>query len=117
MALPHAQQGQPVDVRPLGDAIATAQSTALFKSDALEVMRLVFPAGHRMPAHKVPGEITIHCLEGAVQVALDKGPAVQLEAGHLLFVKGGVTHALTALQASSVLVTITLVPVHSPSEH
>lgn len=108
MALPHVQQGEPVDVRPYGDGIQAAQSFALFKSADLEVMRLVFPAGHQMPAHKVQGDITLHCLEGSVQVSLDGGTPALLQAGHLLFVQGGVTHALTAVQACSVLVTIAL---------
>ncbi|MDO5625280.1 MAG: cupin domain-containing protein [Pseudomonadota bacterium] len=107
MALDHATQGQPVDVRPYGSAIGQAQSVALFKSSGLEVMRLVLPAGHAMPEHKVTGEITIHCLEGVVDV--DVGGAVTpLAAGHLLYVEGGVPHALLARQAASVLVTIAL---------
>ena len=57
MALQHARQGQVIDVQPYGAAIRDAQSIALFKSDQIEVMRLVFPAGHHMPTHKVPGEI------------------------------------------------------------
>lgn len=108
MALTHARQGEPVDVRPYGARIEAAQSIALFKSHDLEVLRLVFPAGHHMPAHKVACEITIHCLEGSVQVSLNDGPAALLQAGHLLFVEAGVTHALTAVQACSVLVTIAL---------
>lgn len=108
MALPHAQPGQPVDVRPYGAGIGAAQSIALFKSDGLEVMRLVFPAGHHMPAHQVAGEITIHCLEGSVNVQVGDAPAVLLPAGHLMYVPGGVPHALTAVQACSVLVTLAL---------
>lgn len=108
MALPHTQPGQPVDVRPYGADIAAAQSVALFKSSGLEVMRLVLPAGRHMPAHQVAGEITIHCLEGSVQVHLSDTPAALLPAGHLLYVPGGVPHALTALQPSSVLVTLAL---------
>ena len=108
MALTHAQPGQPVDVRPYGASIADAQSIALFKSDGLEVMRLAFPAGHHMPAHQVAGELTIHCLEGSVNVQVGDAPAVLLPAGHLMYVPGGVSHALTAVQACSVLVTLAL---------
>jgi quercetin dioxygenase-like cupin family protein len=107
MALPHAEQGQPIDIRPHGATIHGAQSIALFKSERLEVIRLVFPAGHRMPSHKVSGPITLQCLEGAVEVDADGNTAV-LHAGHLMYLKGGVEHALHALQASSVLVTIVL---------
>ena len=67
MALQHASSGDVIDVRPYGARIDGAQSIALFKSTQLEVMRLVLPAGHRMPPHHVPGEITIQCLEGVVR--------------------------------------------------
>ncbi|MCA0326190.1 MAG: cupin domain-containing protein [Proteobacteria bacterium] len=107
MALQHARQGQVIDVQPYGAAIRDAQSIALFKSDQIEVMRLVFPAGHHMPTHKVPGEITIQCLEGRVDVDV-AGRVTPLAAGQLLFVQGGVEHALSGIEASSVLVTIVL---------
>lgn len=107
MALQHAQSGDVVDVQPYGTQIGAAQSFALFKADRLEVMRLVLPAGHLMPTHQVPGEITLHCLEGRVQVTAD-GEQRDLPAGHLMYLAGGVTHALLAEQASSVLVSIVL---------
>ncbi|HQD15015.1 MAG TPA: AraC family ligand binding domain-containing protein, partial [Ottowia sp.] len=73
----------------------------------LEVMRLVLPAGHRMPPHHVPGEITIQCLEGVVRVDV-AAASHDLPAGHLMYVAGGVEHALTAIESASVLVTIAL---------
>ena len=105
MALPHAESGEVIDIRPYGDAIREAQSIALFKFPQLEVIRLVFPAGHHMPEHKVSGAITLQCLEGEVEVqANDRVTA--LPAGHLMHLKPQVGHALHALKASSVLVTI-----------
>jgi len=110
MALHHAGQGEPIDVRPYGATIGVAQSTALFKSAQLEVLRLVLPAGHRMPPHQVAGGITVQCLEGCVEVEAE-GRVTMLRAGHLLYLAGEVGHALHALEASSVLVTIVLQPV------
>lgn len=110
MALHHAEQGEVVDVRPYGTAIGGAQSIALFKSPQLEVMRLVLPTGHRMPSHKVAGDITVQCLEGRVEVDVE-GSVMPLPAGHLLYLQGEVGHALHALQAASLLVTIVLAPV------
>lgn len=109
MALHHAQPAEVIDVRPYGTAIGAARSLALFKSTQLEVMRLVLAAGERMPDHRVNGEITLQCLEGAVEVTVD-GAASWLAAGHLMYVRGGVVHALRAEQASSVLVTVVLCP-------
>lgn len=108
MAIPHALPAQPVDVRPLGSRIATERTTALFKSTDLEVMRLVLPEGKSFPAHQVPGDITIHCLEGRLDVTMDDGSHV-LEAGELLYLTGGAPHGVVALEDTSALVTIALV--------
>jgi quercetin dioxygenase-like cupin family protein len=105
MALQHAQSGEVIDVRPYGDALHQAQSMALFKFPQLEVIRLVFPAGHRMPAHKVQGAITLQCIEGEVEVEANDRVAV-LPAGHLIHLRPEVEHALHALKASSLLITI-----------
>jgi quercetin dioxygenase-like cupin family protein len=62
-----------------------------------------------LPQHKVPGEITIHCLEGSLDVGLDDA-TVRLEAGELLFLAGNATHALKAVTDACALVTIVLKP-------
>lgn len=107
MALPHAHPGQPVDVRPLGARLAQAQTVALFKSADLAVMRLVLRAGRSLPPHSVPGEITVQCIEGCIDVTVD-GRSHVLQAGQLLYLAGGVTHGVTAVQDSSALVTVAL---------
>ena len=107
MALPHAQPGQAVDLQPLGARLATSRSHALFKSHDLEVMRLVLLAGQSLPMHQVPGEITVHCLEGRLEVTTD-AQAHRLHAGQLLFLPGGVPHGVRALDDTSALVTIAL---------
>lgn len=112
MALPHAIPAQPVDVRPLGPAaIATTPSSAVFKSGALEVLRLVLPAGKGLPPHKVAGEITIQCLEGELELSVGEGADEQrqrLQAGQLCYLDGGAMHAVTAVSDASALVTIAL---------
>ena len=109
MALAHAVSGQPLDVRPMGNRMATEKTTALFKSRDLEVMRLVLLAGKSLPPHKVPGEITIHCLEGSLGIELDE-KTVRLEAGELLFLAAGAMHGVNAVTDASALVTIALKP-------
>lgn len=107
MAIPHAETGQLIDVRPLGARLSEHVTTTLIKTDALEVLRLVIPAGTEIARHQVPGEITVQCLEG--QVVFDAGGTDrELAAGDLLFLAGGTPHALRAVQDSSVLVTILL---------
>jgi quercetin dioxygenase-like cupin family protein len=109
MAIPHAEPGQPLDVRPLGERLAAEKTTALFKSRDLEVIRLVLAAGKSLPAHRVPGEITIHCLEGRLGVDLEDS-IVQLEAGQMMFLRGEATHGVSALADATALVTIALKP-------
>ncbi len=111
MALPHAAPAQPIDVAPLGAALSATPSSALFKSQGLEVMRLVLPAGKAMPPHKVDGEITIHCLEGELELSVQRDGAEQrqrLRAGQLCYLEGGVMHGVAGVVDASALVTIVL---------
>ncbi len=105
MAIPHASSGQVIDVQPFGERLATQQTTALFKSEQLEVIRLVLRAGKSLPPHDVAGEITVHCLEGLVEVSFE-GRAERLAPGQMLFLARAVPHAVTAIEDASALVTI-----------
>ena len=107
MAIQHASPGQALDVRPLRDRLSTTRTAALFKSVDLEVMRLVLLAGKALPPHRVPGEITIHCLEGSLDIEFIGG-AVRLEAGELLFLAENATHGVKAVTDTSALITIAL---------
>lgn len=107
MALKHADPGQVIDLAPYGNGLAQAQSIALFKSEDLEVMRLVLLAGKTMPSHHVAGEITIQCLEGSVEVTAE-GATHALRPGHLMYLPGRSPHALYAVDDASVLVTVAL---------
>ena len=107
MAIPHAQPGQAVSVKPLGARLVQEKTVALFKSADLEVMRLVLLAGNSLPPHSVPGEITVQCIEGSIDITTE-GRSHVLQAGQLLYLSGGVTHGVIALQDSSALVTVAL---------
>jgi quercetin dioxygenase-like cupin family protein len=107
MAISHAAPGEPIDVKPLGHHLSGAKTTALFKSDDLEVIRLVLVAGKSLPPHKVAGEITIQCIEGRLDVTAE-GRSHVLAAGQLLFLPAGVVHGVVALESASALVTIAL---------
>lgn len=107
MAIPHASAGQSIDVQPLGARLVDEKTVALFKAQHLEVMRLVLQAGKSLPPHQVAGEITIHCIEGTLDVTID-GRSHVLHAGQLLFLAGGALHGVTALADASALVTIAL---------
>lgn len=107
MAIPHAIPGQVVDVRPMGASLATTKTSTLVKTQRLEVIRLIVTAGKEIPPHQVSGEITVQCLEGKVAF-MAEGKTQVLEAGQMLYLAGGQSHALQGIEDSSVLVTILL---------
>jgi len=107
MSLPHAASGEVIQLHPLDPKLPDTVSIALLKSSQLEVMRLVLAAGKSMPEHHVPGELTLQCLDGAVQISAH-GKVQTLRAGEMLFLAGNVPHALHAVEDASVLMTMVL---------
>ena len=72
-------------------------------------MRLVLKQGASFPMHKVPGEMTVQCIEGKIDVITDSGSHI-LATGQMLYLSGGVEHGVVAIEAASALVTIVLKP-------
>jgi len=107
MALHHSSPGEVIDVRPLGAKLRDTPNTTLLKSQHLQVFRLVLPAGKEYREHKVPGEITVQCLEGVVEFS-SPGRCQRLHPGDLLYLEGGDPHALKGIEDGSVLVTVFL---------
>ena len=107
MAMPHAAPGDLIDLRPNGTSLLETATQAFFKTEHLEVMRLVLLSGERFPEHQVAGEVTIHCLAGSVRLHYDDR-STDLPAGTMLFLLGGTPHAVEALEDAAVLVTILL---------
>ena len=107
MALAHALPWQPIDLSPLGAALHGSATHAILKTYALELMRVVLPAGQALPAHQVYGECTLLCLEGEVEVQGEEG-SCRLAAGQLVLLPARARHAVLALRDSSMLVTIQL---------
>ncbi len=107
MAIHHALSGELINVRPLGAAAATTRTATLYKTEHLEVFRMVLLAGKEMPEHQVPGELTVQCLEGAVEFSIGS-PRDVMRSGDLKCLAGGIRHSLRAIEDSSVLVTLLL---------
>lgn len=107
MAIPHASSGQVVQILSSDGTLPSEQSYAVFKSEQLEVMRLVLPAGKAFPPHRVAGEITVQCLAGRLELDVD-GTRQELRTGQLMFLAGGVPHGLLGLEDAIALVTIVL---------
>ncbi|HBP32091.1 cupin domain-containing protein [Advenella sp. FME57] len=107
MALHHALSGELIDIRPLEEELKTTVTKTLYKSDRLEVFRMIILEGRATPAHHVSGEITVQCLEGTIEFIT--GETTQLmRKGDLICLAGNVNHAVKALEDASVLVTILL---------
>jgi quercetin dioxygenase-like cupin family protein len=105
MALHHAKSGEIVDLSPLGEGLQSAQTTALVKSDSFEAVRLIVRAGTHIPAHRVAGKFTLHCLEGHVELGLATGK-IDLSTGQWIYFDGGITHSVDGIENSSLLLTI-----------
>ena len=107
MSLIHAKPNEVIDVRPWGEQLADHKTATLFKSEQIEVLRLVLPAGKVIAEHRAPGEMTIHCVEGCIAFTA-AGKTQELTGGQMLYLMRGEPHALEAREPSSALVTIVL---------
>jgi len=107
MALPHTPSSEVVRIAPLGSALAGAVTSAILKADELEVIRVVVPQGKTLPQHRVPGEITLLCIEGEADLQTP-GAVQQLRPGDFVHLRGGTPHALTGRSDASLLLTISL---------
>jgi quercetin dioxygenase-like cupin family protein len=105
MAQTHAQSGQVVSVLPLGEQLKSAKTTAILKAEQLEIVRIVLLAGSEMREHKAPGEITIQCIEGTIELRTPASSQT-LAAGDLVHLRSKESHALWAITDSSALVTM-----------
>lgn len=105
MALRHASPGDVVDLRPLGEGLADARSSAIVRTPSFEAMRLVVLAGAEIPTHKVPGRITLHCIEGRVRLGLTDASR-ELSAGDWLYLEGHEPHSVRGVEDASLLLTI-----------
>ncbi|MCA9133207.1 MAG: cupin domain-containing protein [Planctomycetales bacterium] len=105
MAISHAQPGEVINVRPLQSDLAVSKTMTLFKTDTVEVLRMVLPRGKKIAEHKAPGELMVQCIEGRVAFTT-MGKTNDLSAGDLLYLAVGEPHALHALEDSTLLVSI-----------
>ena len=113
MAIQHATSGQPIALFGAPGQAVSAQTVALFKTDHLEVIRLVLPKGKAFPPHKVVGDITVQCLAGRIAFTMegegvDEARRLELSTGEMLYLAGGVRHGVLGLEDATVLVTIVL---------
>ncbi len=107
MALQHAASGEVIRLKTSDADIAHFTSVALAKTEHMELIRLVLPKERDMPLHKVDGEVTLLCLQGELVVDAH-GVATVLQPGEMLYLLGGVPHAVRANEDAVGLMTILL---------
>jgi quercetin dioxygenase-like cupin family protein len=107
MAIPHAEPGEVIRVRPFGAALADQITHTLVKTDELEIIRLVLAPGKEIVTHSAPGPLVVQCLEGRATFTT-LGKDIELEPGDLLHLRAGEPHSVRASQAASLLLTILL---------
>ena len=105
MAIPHAKSGEVVEVRPLGPALATTQTSTLVKTPTLEVIRLILPRARRSATTtRWPARSSSSAWRAWITFTA-RGPRRELRAGQMLVLAAGEPHSLVGLEDSSVLVT------------
>ncbi len=106
MSLPHAKSGDVVSVRPMGSQLPQTVPHAIVRGQQLELIRPVLHAGKSVHEHKIASDMAIQCIEGRIGVNAH-GKRMVLEPGDLLFLEGGVLHAMDADVDSSALLVLT----------
>ncbi len=93
--------GQLID---LHDVDMDSKPELLIKTESMNVIRLVLPAGKQIAEHKAPKEITVQCVAGEVEFTTPIA-TVTMTAGKMMFLTPGELHSLKAVDDSIVLVT------------
>lgn len=109
MTIQHAQPATVIDVRPLGTALAETKTGTLFKTENVEVIRMVMPTGKEISEHRAPGEIIVQCLEGEIAFTA-REKTETLTAGQLLYLTPKEPHSVKCIEAASFLLTMILRP-------
>lgn len=81
----------------------------LSRNDALTVILFHFEKDSRIPEHQVRGEVTIHVLDGQLEVETPD-QLHRLKSDQLLVLKAGVKHDVHALGETRMLLTVQLKP-------
>lgn len=105
MALKHADFMEVVDLTITPTGAEARGSASVFKTDHIQLMRLVMTAGQTLPEHRVPGEITIQCMSGDITVTSGARSA-RLAPSQLVALEGNAPHAVQAQTDAVLLVTL-----------
>ncbi|WP_066272788.1 cupin domain-containing protein [Hydrogenophaga palleronii] len=105
MALKHAQPLEVINLLVTDETRGTEVSSSLLKTPHLQLMRVVLAAGHALPEHHVPGEITIQCLSGEADV-VTPSRTCRLASGSLVMLPSEEAHGVLAQRDTVLLITV-----------
>lgn len=88
-------------------AVAGHRQVALVKRGPLTLILYAFESGGVLKEHRANGDVTIHVLSGRLEIAA-ASEAISLGAGELLALAPDEPHAVRALEASEMLLTVCL---------
>lgn len=107
MALPRPDNAEVFNVHPTGEQYTEFFSRALVRTQDLEVVRLVMPAGSELKEHGVEGALTLQCVEGVIELEAC-GKRVCLRENEMTYLQAREVHAVHAIKNAVVLLTIVL---------
>lgn len=105
MAQQHVASGTVFSLNPYGERVAETLTHAILKSEQLELVRIVLAQGKELRQHKAPGEITVLCIEGRIDLEC-RGSVHTLVAGDCIHLQKNEPHALRAVVDASALLTL-----------
>jgi quercetin dioxygenase-like cupin family protein len=77
----------------------------LVKQPGLRIVLTLMKGGARLRDHRAPGPISVQTLAGHIRLHVS-GETIDLPAGHLLTLAGGLPHEVEAVEESAFLLTI-----------
>lgn len=86
-------------------ATAGHRQAGLIHRGPLRVLLFAFEAGGRLPEHRAPGRVVIHCLRGELSVEA-AAARHRLGDGEALVLEPDVPHSVEALVESDMLLTV-----------
>lgn len=105
MATHHASPGEIVDLKTWAQDLPGEGNKVIAKTEEMELMRLVLPAGRDIPSHKVQGPLVIHCITGEIELTA-MGSTRMLAPDQLLYLMPGEPHSVRAISDSVFLLTV-----------
>jgi quercetin dioxygenase-like cupin family protein len=115
---PSTRLGGPVVALDLPDLARTLNSepapakgghrqAGLVHRGRLRMLLFTFEPGGRLPEHRAPGHVVLHCLRGELAVEAGATPH-RLGAGQALVLEPGVPHSVEGMTESEMLLTVCL---------